>query len=143
MTPTDERHGFLLLHTEAEYAPPGQGLFQSLVNAGFGPYDGNGYPAVVLITTNASKPLWFEAGFMAGRGVPLLLVGMGRTLRQKHREAVSRLGGWSQCEQALVLPTLARMDISPSDWDARRIRELRQVWAERALAEYGYREEAE
>lgn len=53
-----------------------------------------GLPALVVFHTKGPKGDYFEAGFWAGRMVPLVFIGGGARCHSR-KQIVSRLGGWT------------------------------------------------
>jgi hypothetical protein len=114
-----EPHGFVLLSTGDNAEPWQSEMYMSLRAIGYGPWDGNGRPLFVVLASSGSKSQWFQAGFYAGQGVPLFFVGKSARLRQKHRDAISRSGGWAYeaATPADLLAALVRRDLQPTEWD--------------------------
>jgi hypothetical protein len=110
-------HGFCLLTHENEGRS--KGLYRALLDAGFGPWDRNGLPLLVVLASYGSKQQWFEAGILAGQRVPLFLVGDGARFRKRHIETIGRLGGWAASIEAQddLGGQIVRRGIKPSAWD--------------------------
>lgn len=116
-----DAHGFLLLSTGDESIANATHLYTRLRNAGFSPFDGNGRPIFVILDTGASKAQWFQAGFWAGAGVPLIAMGRGR-FRGRQKDAISRRGGWTIEVNTAdeVVDAIARRELKPTEWDRQK-----------------------
>jgi hypothetical protein len=113
-------HGFALLMTDE--VPLQRELYRSLLKAGFAPWDRNWLPLFCVLYPSATKAQWFEAGYLAGARVPLILVGKGGQLRRRHAETISRLGGWTVHLESPggLLGAIERRGLVPSAWDLGR-----------------------
>ena len=112
-------HGFLLLmHSEGEDEQQ-VGLYRTLLRTGFAPWDRNGLPLFVVLHSGSTKPMYFEAGYLAGARVPMFLIGKGARFRDRHLATISRLGGWASeiNRDGDLLAALVRRGIEPTAWD--------------------------
>lgn len=80
---------------------PGQGvtpaateIAAALESAGWTRWSGDGLPAFAVFHNTTNKGDFFEAGFWAGQGVPIFLLGGGSHLT-KRKQIASRFGAWT------------------------------------------------
>lgn len=125
-------HGFCLLGQDNQQVE----LYRGLLQAGFAPWDRNGLPLFVALQSTGPKPMWFEAGYLAGARVPLFLIGKGARFRERHLSTIGRLGGWA-CEidhDGALLAALARRGIEPTAWDREHAAEFLAALEGKAMA---------
>jgi hypothetical protein len=105
--------GYVVLCPDTGHTPTGPEVEAALDALGVARWEGNGFPAVVVFGHRSDKGSWFEAGYWAGAGVPLvyLSAGYGRSARRGH--LVQRFRGWSVADGLAGLPAvLARLGVS-------------------------------
>lgn len=86
---------YLVLMPQDGCQPSAADVAAGLDAAGWSRWDGaSGLPDLAVFHTKGPKGDYFEAGFWAGRMVPLVFIGGGARCHSR-KQLVSRLGGWT------------------------------------------------
>jgi hypothetical protein len=86
--------GFIVLSPDQGVTPLRAEIETALTSAGWERWDGSGNPALVVFHVGGPKGDYFEAGFWAGRGVPVFFLGGGARCHSR-KQIVNRLSGWT------------------------------------------------
>jgi hypothetical protein len=77
-----------------EGVSPSRGEIEAVLDAsGLERWDGNGWPSLVVMTPRTHKGDYFEAGYWAGQGVPLIFF-QGGHRHARRGNLVQRFNGW-------------------------------------------------
>jgi hypothetical protein len=113
----DRRSGYVVLAPDEKIGPghrmPTRAeVEEALAALGLGPWGGDGFPALVVLTPQATKGDYFEAGYWGGAGVPLVFLGGGHAAARRGR-LVRRFGGWRAAAGLGDLPALVHHLVPP------------------------------
>lgn len=89
-----EPNGFLILAPATGVQPSAAEIAAALEAHGLERWNGNGPPAFAVFHCQGNKGDHFEAGYWAGAGVPVVMLGGGAKLRNR-KQIVHRFGAWT------------------------------------------------
>lgn len=85
---------FAILAPQQGVTPAAADIEAALVKLGWVRFDGNGDPDVALFHNTSPKGDYFEAGFWAGRGVPVFFIGGGGRRCAERKQLAKAMGAW-------------------------------------------------
>jgi hypothetical protein len=109
---------YMILAPGEGVQPPAVEVAAALEAAGWVRWSGDGPPAFVVFHNSTNKGDYFEAGFWAGKGVPIFFLGGGSNLT-KRKQIASRFGAWTlvgsdnRATVAELLEAINRRGLSP------------------------------